>query len=73
MSEVEMLNSLRERLVSERRRIARSANPQRPESWAASLRDIQESIDAVDSAIEDEKSLAKAPPDPRIRRLDEQE
>jgi hypothetical protein len=61
MSEVEILNSLREKLVAERRRVAGLAvesDESRPESWAVSLRDVQELIEAVDRAIADEKKLA---------------
>lgn len=70
MSEFEILNSLREKLVSERRRLARlGIEPQteRPENWAASLRVIQELIEAVDRAAADEKSLEASPPTPSIR------
>jgi hypothetical protein len=70
MSEVEILNSLREKLVSERRRVARlgvEQQTERPESWAASLRIIQELIEAVDRAATDEKSLEVGMPSPSIR------
>jgi hypothetical protein len=61
MSEVEILKSLREKLVAERRRVAGLAlesDQSRPESWAASLKDVQELIEAVDRAIADEEELA---------------
>ena len=72
MSEVETLNSLRKKLVSERRQIAlRGADPQseRPEGWAGRLREVQELIETVDRAIKDEKSLRPAP-NPRISTFD---
>jgi hypothetical protein len=70
MSEVEILNSLREKLVSERRRVARlgiEKQTERPESWAASLRILQELIEAVDRAATDETSLESGIPSPSIR------
>ncbi|BDV34055.1 hypothetical protein [Methylocystis iwaonis] len=63
MSEVEILNSVRAKLVTERRRIARLVGePQEdsPERWANTFKSVQEFIEAVDRAIADEVSIENA-------------